>query len=210
MEKFISGVLKFQERDFPHYRAHFNHLAEQQNPKVLFITCSDSRISPELITQSVPGDLFVIRNAGHIIPPHGGINNSVEGSIEYAVSVLKVEHIIICGHTDCGALKGALNPSDVQQLPAVKSWLQHAKPAADFVQKNYHFLSPEKQLDMAIQKNVLTQLKNLKTLPCVKQRFASGDIRLHGWTYNIKTGEVLTNSLASNRFQSISLESMAS
>lgn len=207
MEKYINGVLRFQKEDFHHYREHFDDLADKQNPKVLFITCSDSRVSPELITQSIPGDLFVIRNAGNIVPPHGLINDGVEGSIEYAVSVLKVDHVIICGHSDCGALKGALSPSNVGQFPAVKNWLQHLKPVANYVKKNHQCLGSSKQLDIAIERNVLTQLDNLKTLPCVQERLALGDISLHGWVYNIKTGEVFSDSSESYRFQPISLAS---
>ncbi len=189
MDKIIDGVLKFQKDIFPTHEELFDSLANQQDPDVLFITCSDSRVDPNLVTQSKPGDLFICRNAGNIVPPHSTATGGMTASIEFAVAVLNVRHIVICGHTDCGAMKGALNIEALDNLPHVKEWLSHCRSAHEIV-KAQAGDSEENQLQKITEENVLQQLLHLKTHPTVAAKLATGDLKLHAWVYEIESGEV--------------------
>ena len=143
-----------------------------------------------MITQTEPGDLFICRNAGNMVPAYGEYHGGVSATIEYAVSALNVEHVIVCGHTDCGAMKGILHPELLVDMPSVKSWLAHGELARMMVKENYPDLCPEEQLKVLIQENAVAQLAHLQTFPCIAARLARGKIQLHAWVYNIKTGEV--------------------
>jgi len=189
MENLINGVTKFQQENFAQNRKLFKSLANSQHPEALFITCSDSRIDPNLITQTQPGDLFICRNAGNIVPPHSMMTGGITASIEYAVMVLKVPHIIVCGHTDCGAMKGAMNPQSLSDLPHVSNWLSHCACALARV-KARHDGDCEGHLLEMIKENVITQLKHLETHPSVAAGLATGSLQLHGWVYDIGTGQV--------------------
>jgi carbonic anhydrase len=189
MEKVVSGIVKFQGDAFETRKALFAELANGQSPEVLFITCADSRIDPNLVTQTEPGDLFICRNAGNIVPPHVKVAGGVTASIEYAVAVLGVKDIIVCGHTDCGAMKGALNPSALTDLPHVHNWLDHARAAVDIV-KARHGRATLTELGAVTEENVLLQLQHLRTHPAVAARLGMDLIGLHGWVYHIESGEV--------------------
>ena len=154
MEKLLKGLKKFQDEVYPEHKDRFEALAQSQDPDVLFITCSDSRIDPNLITQSEPGELFICRNAGNIVPPHSHETGGMTASIEYAVSVLKVRHIIICGHSSCGAMKAAMNPLSVKRLPHVKVWLDHCRAAKEAVQQEHEHLADE-HLDEVTKQNII-------------------------------------------------------
>ena len=188
MQKLIQGLHEFQrsffERDF------FEGLAKGQAPETLFITCSDSRINPNLITQTAPGELFIVRNAGNIVPPHGPFPGGEAATIEYAVAVLKVKDVIICGHSHCGAMKALLHPEDVMSLPIVAHWLGHAEATRRIIAENYRHLEGHALLTATVQENVLVQLEHLRTQPSVAAALAAGGLRLHGWVYKIETGEV--------------------
>lgn len=191
MKDIVHGVLKFKEVSFPERKQLFADLANQQSPDVLFITCSDSRIDPSLLTQTNPGELFICRNAGNVVPPHSDATGGMTASIEYAVSVLKVRHIIICGHTDCGAMKGAINPDSVQTLPHVKEWLGHCRAAVEVVKEKTESESLcNDHLNEVIEENVLLQLNHLRTHPAVAGKIATGKVELHGWVYSIEHGSV--------------------
>lgn len=192
MHKLISGLHHFQSKVFESHRVLFERLAEGQKPDALFITCSDSRINPNLITNTMPGDLFILRNAGNIIPPHGASNGGEAATIEFAITALGVKDLIVCGHSSCGAIKGLLQPESLESMPAVKSWLSHAEATQRIIKENYSDLPEEDKLNVAIQENVLVQIENLRTLPVVAARLARGDIRIHGWTYKFQTGEVFS------------------
>jgi carbonic anhydrase len=125
LRQIVDGFLRFHHDVFPQQEELFKKLATAQAPKAMFITCADSRIVPELITQSSPGDLFVTRNVGNVVPPYGQMNGGVSTAIEYAVLALGVQHIIICGHSDCGAMRAVLNPDSLEKMPTVKAWLRH-------------------------------------------------------------------------------------
>ena len=200
MQKLIQGIHEFQHGEFVPLQGLFETLAKGQSPETLFITCSDSRIDPNLLTRSQPGDLFILRNAGNIVPPHGAVNGGEAATIEFAVSALGVRDIIICGHSHCGAMKGLLFPDQVQSLPAVANWLTHAATTRQIVQDHYKTLSGEELLTATIEENVLVQLENLKTLPSVATRLMRGDLRLHGWVYRIETGEVFAYDLEKGQF----------
>jgi len=193
MPKFAAGVVRFQTQVFPEKRALFEHLSAGQAPEGLFITCSDSRIETAMITQTEPGELFVCRNAGNIVPPHTQFTGGMTASIEFAVAALKVPHIIVCGHTECGAMKGAMNLEGLDGLPHVKEWLGYSKAAVDIVKELGKDKSDAERMKMLLQQNVLLQLVHLRTHPTVAMRLAKGDLRLHGWVYDIKTGEVLAS-----------------
>lgn len=200
MERILEGVSKFKREVFPRHHELFQQLAQGQNPEVLFITCSDSRVVPDLITQSKPGDLFICRNAGNMVPPYGEVHGGVSATIEYAVAVLGVRHIIVCGHTDCGAMKGVLHPEKVAGLPAVKTWLHHGEMARRIVEDNYGTLTEEQKLAALTQENVIAQLEHLHTHPSVASRIVRGEILLHGWVYSIGEGSVTGWDPVKSRF----------
>ncbi|TXS95607.1 carbonic anhydrase [Parahaliea maris] len=190
MDHVVSGIAKFQKEVFPQKADSFRELAGGQQPEVLFITCADSRIDPSLITQTEPGELFILRNAGNVVPPHSNDTGGMTASIEYAVAVLGVTHIVVCGHSDCGAMKGALSPESLVSLPHVKEWLGHCRAAVEVVREQKGEVCAE-HLDCVTSENVALQLQHLRTHPAVAAKLATGKVQLHGWVYNIGTGEVL-------------------
>jgi len=190
MEKVLKGLVTFQKKVFAKKKKVFASLSTQQKPSVLFVTCSDSRIDPSLLTQTDPGDLFILRNAGNLIPTYGAAIGGSTATIEYGVSVLQVKDIIVCGHTDCGAMQGLLNPEKLRELPAVKAWLQHAETTIRLVKDHCAHLKGDELFAATIRENVLVQLDHLKTHPAVATRLRRGNLRLHGWVYSIGTGEV--------------------
>ena len=187
MEKLITGYLQFKESGFKERKDLFAKLSNSQSPEVLFITCSDSRIDPNLITQTEPGDLFVIRNAGNIVPPHTVESDGIVASVEFAVVGLGVKHIVICGHSNCGAMKGALNTSGLSDLPKVRGWLNYCSEAVTIVQSRDRNLKSD-ELNSVTQENVLLQIKRLEQYPEISKRLASGKIEIHGWVYGIGEG----------------------
>jgi carbonic anhydrase len=190
MPRFAAGVVRFQNEVFPEKRAFFEQLSLGQTPEALFITCSDARIETAMITQTEPGDLFIVRNAGNIVPPHSSHTGGITASIEFAVAALKVPHIVVCGHTECGAMNGAMNPSALKGLPHVKEWLGYSQAAVDIVGVLGKDLNEADRMLMLLEQNVVLQLQHLKTHPKVAMRLAVGDLQLHGWVYDIRTGEV--------------------
>ena len=199
MKHLIKGVAKFQNDVYPDKQATFKKLANGQNPEVLFITCADSRIDPNLITQTDPGELFICRNAGNIVPPHSNQTGGMTASIEFAVAALGVKHVVICGHTDCGAMKGAIAPETLDALPHVKEWLGHCRCATEVVREKYHEVG-EAQLKAVTEENVLQQIQHLKTHPSVAAKLATGRLQLHDWVYDIETGDVLCFNDETNGF----------
>ncbi len=189
MEKIINGYLQFKESGFKERKDLFAKLSNSQSPEVLFITCSDSRIDPNLITQTEPGDLFVIRNAGNIVPPHTVESDGIVASIEFAVVALGVKHIVVCGHSNCGAMKGALNTSGLTALPKVKSWLNYCSEAVALVESREGDLMSD-ELNSVTQENVFLQIRRLEQYPEISKRLAKGDIEIHGWVYEIGDGTI--------------------
>jgi carbonic anhydrase len=190
MKRLIDGAQRFQGEIYQEHRDLFRELATNQQPEALLITCSDSRVVPGMIVQSKPGDVFICRNAGNIAPPYSDVNGGVTATIEYAVSALNVRHIIVCGHSDCGAMKALLHPEKLQGMPSVRSWLKNAARAEVVVRENHPDLDAAARLDALIEENVLAQLDNLRTHPCVASRLKSASLTLHGWVYDIESGQI--------------------
>ncbi|MGA5202675.1 carbonic anhydrase [Streptomyces variegatus] len=166
----------------------YRKLAEGQYPEVLFITCSDSRVMPALITGARPGDIFELRNAGNIVPPYGRPGASGEAAtIEYALEVLGVQDIVVCGHSHCGAMGVLKSGDDLSALPGVDAWLHIARPELAPVLES---APDDPSLPEVSQGNVVNQLAALRSYPVVRQRLDAGRLRLHGWYYEIDTGFV--------------------
>jgi carbonic anhydrase len=192
MKRLIQGLHQFQTNYFTEHRDLFELLSQGQHPRVLFITCSDSRIDPNLMTQAEPGEMFIIRNAGNIIPPYNATNGGEGAAVEYAIHALGIEEIIVCGHSHCGAMKGLLQIGKLaEEMPAVYEWLKHAEATRRAVKEHYQEYEGEELLNATIKENVLTQLENLRTYPVIYSRLKSGKLQIHGWFYEIETGEVL-------------------
>lgn len=192
MKKLIKGIRQFQSSYIPSHRALMEELSRGQHPRVLFVACSDSRVDPALITQSEIGDLFVIRNAGNIIPPFEATNGGEGATIEYAIEALKIRQVIICGHTHCGAMKGLLQLGELEEkMPLVYEWLRHTEATRKLIQDNYSHLDKEERLEALVGENVLTQIENLRTYPVIRSKLHQGELSIHAWIYRIETGEVL-------------------
>ena len=204
MHKILQGVHEFRQHIFPAQKAEFERLAaKQQRPVALLITCSDSRIHPNLITQTDPGDLFLIRNAGNIVPPYGAMSSGEIATIEYAVSVLGISNIILCGHSPCGAMDALMRSEDFAAYPAVSHWFSHAEATKRIALEKFADLPAAERARQVVQQNVLVQLAHLKTHPCVALGLAKGELSLFGWHYELSTGEILDYSEAEQRFVTI-------
>lgn len=207
MERLYRGIRKFQERFLKEEKSFFRRLSKEQTPEVLFITCIDSRIDPNLITQSRPGEILTFRNVGNIIPPYDAEEdkNSVAAAIEVAVLVLRVKDIIICGHSDCYAMKVIYKTeAELKDVPHLREWLKIALSVKDFVNNTYSNYSGESPQRITEEKNVLVQLKNIQTYPFVKQAIKEGAIQLHGWYYDIGTGDVNIYNPITDKFENLS------
>lgn len=201
MEKLIDGIHKFQADVFAPNRAFFRKLADGQSPKVLFITCSDSRMVPDLICQTEPGELFVLRNAGNIVPPFApGAATGEAATIEYAIRGLGIQDIVVCGHTRCGAMQAVADPEATANMPRVKQWLEHASSCAEIVGTCYAHLTGEARVKVLVQENVLTQLEHLRTHPAVATALAAGELKLHAWVYKMETGQVFAYDPQSGQY----------
>ncbi len=190
MQKLVDGIHHFQANIFASHREAWQRLAHGQHPETLFITCSDSRIVPSLVTNTGPGDMFILRNAGNLVPPHGAANGGEGATIEFAVAALGVKDIVVCGHSHCGAMKGLLDAASLADLPLMAHWLRHAEATRWIMREKYPHLSGAALLTATVEENVLVQLENLRTHPAVACRLSRGDLKLHGWVYKIETGEI--------------------
>jgi carbonic anhydrase len=200
MQHLIEGFQYFRQAVFPEQRELFKRLASGQSPSTMFITCADSRVMPELIFNTQPGELFVYRNIGNIVPPYAQHVSGVVAAIEYAVRVLKVKHIVICGHSDCGAMKALQKPELVKEMPSVAAWMKHGDVAKYVVAQNNHGLSEHATLACLTRENVVGQLEHLRTLPVVAAGMARGDLSIHGWVYDIEHAEIETFDAERGRF----------
>lgn len=189
MKEIIEGFLKFQKNAFPERVKLFKNLANQQSPRALFISCSDSRLVPELVTQREPGDLFVIRNAGNIVPSYGPEPGGVSASVEYAVAALRINDIVICGHSDCGAMTAIATCKCLDHMPAVSNWLRYADSARVVNEARQHADQPARVAAM-VRENVIAQLANIQTHPSVRLALEEGRVTLHGWIYDIESGRI--------------------
>lgn len=185
MKQLLEGVRRFRKDVYPASDAHFQGLATGQAPTTLFVTCSDSRVDPSLITQTQPGELFILRNAGNFVPPPGDDDGSAS-AVEYAVDALRVTDIVVCGHSNCGAMGGLMDPEALDPLPVVARWVEHGAPTRDACEHH----PDDQQVSAAIRHNAITQLDNLRQHPCVARAVAEGRLALHAWVYDIGAGRV--------------------
>jgi carbonic anhydrase len=192
LEELKAGIRQFRSEVYPENKeAYLKAGSEPQRPHALIITCADSRIDPELITQSKPGDVFVTRNIGNLVPAYGEMLGGVSAVIEYAVSALKVQHVVVCGHSDCGAMKGLLNPKGLETMPTVKSWLTNAHAALSVASSLAEpDETPSNVLRRLTEENVLLQMQHLRTHPSVAGAMAREELTISGWVYDIGKGEV--------------------
>jgi carbonic anhydrase len=194
VDKLLGGVTRFQKHIYPEHQDLFAKLATGQRPEALFITCADSRIDPCLLTQTKPGDLFICRVIGNIVPHYPDAIGGVSATVEYAVGVLGVAEVIVCGHTDCGVMRGALDPDALAAYPNVTAWLRYA---------NVERRNPEPSDEFLLaltEANVVAQLKNLRSHPTIAARLQMGVLALHGWVYHIGPGTVTTYDEKSGTF----------
>ncbi|WP_035803257.1 carbonic anhydrase [Kitasatospora mediocidica] len=199
MQELAAGNQRFRRDVYPARAALFAHLATTHQPPALFISCSDARVVPELITQREPGELFVIRTAGNLVPPYTPGADGVAASIEYAVSVLGVTDVIVCGHSGCGAMTALATGSDLTDLPAVADWLRHAEASVARPDAGGHPAGAE-TVAALIRDNVRSQLANLRTHPSVVRALAREQLTLHGWVYDIASGAVEELDAVSGHF----------
>jgi len=190
MQNIIRGLCRFRSEVFPSKKQLFQELAKGQSPTAVMISCADSRVDMQLVTQSEPGQLFCFRNAGNIVPPYGAVLGAASATIEYALEALHIPNIIVCGHSDCGAMKGLLAHDLSRSMPTVAGWLRFADVPRQVVLNRSQGGSQKTLLDALVRENVLAQLEHLKTHPAVAVRLARGEVQLHGWVYDIETGEV--------------------
>jgi carbonic anhydrase len=195
LQQLKDGVRRFQTEIYPQQAEIFAHAAsEPQRPHTLFITCADSRVDPNAITSSGTGEVFVTRNIGNMVPAYGEMLGGVSAVIEFAVTSLNVRHIVICGHTHCGAMHALLAPASVANMPTVSSWLKNAHAALTVAetlhQRSARTPTQRSLIDILTEQNVLLQMQHLKTHPSVAGAMATGDLTLSGWIYSIGTGEV--------------------
>lgn len=201
-QRLLSGVRRFRDEVYPQQRALYEQLGrEGQQPHTLMVTCADSRIDLETLTQSGPGEIFVARNIGNIVPAYGEMLGGVSAVVEYAVAALGVQNIVICGHTDCGAIKGLIDQSKVAAMPTVKGWLRNAEAALSVVQALHPGVPAQDTMDQLIEANVLLQLQHLRTHPAVAGATARGSLAVHGWVYDIGCGSVRVYNEQSNQFE---------
>ncbi len=212
LQQLKDGVRRFQAEVYPHQAEMFAQAAsEKQSPHTLFITCADSRIDPVAITSSSTGEIFVARNIGNMVPAYGEMLGGVSAVIEFAVTSLGVRHVVICGHTHCGAMQALLDPESVANMPTVKSWLRNAHAALSVAKTLNERASPQTDqhglIDVLTEQNVLLQMQHLKTHPSVAGAIASGDLTISGWIYCIATGEMRVAADGQHTFTAVGLES---
>jgi carbonic anhydrase len=203
VDRLVKGIHQFQTTHISANRELYANLSKGQQPDTLMITCSDSRIMPGMLTQSKPGELFVLRNAGNLVPPLSNGSSGEAATIEYAVNALGVAHIVVMGHTHCGAMKGLIHPEDLTSLPLVSDWLKHAGKTRAILDEHYEDCEGEELLNLAIRENIFVQLDNLCTYPAVAEALNAGRLTLHGWIYRIEDGHVLAYDPGISRFVQI-------
>lgn len=186
MHNLLPGLRNFSEKVFPKQQKHFEALSQGQKPHTLLITCSDSRIDPNLVTQTKPGEIFIVRNAGNVVPPYGASRGGEEAAIEFAVDGLGVTNIVICGHSQCGAMAAIANDVNLDKMPSFKRWLDHAQSTRRRMADQ-----PEKcDLHDVVEDNVLVQVDNLKTHPAVSAALRAGRVQVFAWVYNCESGSI--------------------
>jgi len=196
LEELKAGIRRFQKTIYPAQAENYQRvMSEPQRPHTLIITCADSRIHPDVLTQAAPGEIFVTRNIGNIVPAYGEMLGGVSAVLEFAVSALQVRHIVICGHLECGAMKGLVDPDSLETMPTVKAWLQNAQLALNKANEVYatrqaRGQDPGDLMKILTEQNVLLQMKHVRTHPSVADAIKHGELSISGWVYDIAHGQV--------------------
>jgi carbonic anhydrase len=198
--RIIHGVAKFQADVYPAQREMFERLRHKQEPLALFVTCADARVVPNLFTQTDPGEIFIERNPGNMVPPYVDFVGGVTAGVEYAMLALKVPLVVVCGHTDCGVMKALLDPAKAEDMPGVQKWMSHGFPARDRALRELPYARHEEQLRRVTEDNVLEQIENLKTHPSVRKRLRYGEVEVRGWVYDIGDGSIREANLETGEF----------
>lgn len=209
MQQLLAGYAMFRSEIFARNSRHFAELEYSEEPKALFITCSDSRVMPEMITQCAPGEILCCRNTGNLVPPPEETAGAVAATVEYAVRGLRVPDILVCGHSDCGAMRALLDEGRLHDMPLMRAWLEHAGPMAHAfrgVMQDPRVWPEEERLRVLTELNVIAQLRSLSAHPCVARALRRGSLRIHGWVYEIPTGEVHCLDPASGSFRPLLVE----
>lgn len=200
MKRVLEGLTLFQRLAYPRHRELFERLATNQTPQAVFIACSDSRVVPNLMVQAEPGDLFIIRNAGNIVPPAGSSYGGTTASLEYAIVALGIRDVILCGHSNCGAMQGVLHPERLEGMPAVRQWVSYAEAARRAAVEAHPGADDETLLERVADYNVIAQIRNVLTFPFVRPLVEKGELELYGWVYDIGTGHVKGLDASGRRF----------
>ncbi|MBB4665032.1 carbonic anhydrase [Conexibacter arvalis] len=201
MRDLLRGIHDFKRDGLKSRRGLMERLAvEGQRPQIALVSCSDSRVLPEMFTQAAPGDIFLVRNAGNIVPVGGNDSPGEAASLEFAVEVLGVRDIVVCGHTHCGAVDAILHPETIAGLPTLEKWLLSSQETGQIVRERYSHLEGEALMRVAVGEHVLVQLQHLRRLPFIASRLPEPDFSIHGWVYDIKTGEVQVYDVDQDRF----------
>lgn len=208
IQRLVDGIHHFQKEVFEDEREFFRNLAHEQRPEALFITCADSRINPNLVTQTAPGELFVVRNVGNLVPVYTTTSCAEAAAIEFAIQSLGIKDIIICGHTHCGAMQALVEDAMSEGLPALRHWLSHADATRRIIRQNYSHLEGDPLLRATIKENVLVQLEHLRSHPVVDEGLRAGRLHLHGWVYHLESGEVTSFDPGLGQFKPIGLSGL--
>lgn len=206
MKELFEGVREFSEKEFEKNKLLFQSLSKKQNPHTLFIGCSDSRVAPNLITTSLPGDLFIIRNIANIVPPYRVSSEflATTSAIEYAVNVLEVENIVVCGHSNCGGCKAlSLDNKSLHKIPHTNKWLELAKPAVENLEKTNGKFNLESMEWLLEQENIILQINHLLTYPYIKEKYKNKSLNIYGWYYDIEHGVVYNYNKSKRVFEII-------
>jgi carbonic anhydrase len=200
VKKVLEGLTLFQSLAYPKHKDLFERLAKNQTPQAVFISCSDSRVVPNLMVQAEPGDLFIIRNAGNIVPPAGSSYGGTTASLEYAIVALGIRDVILCGHSNCGAMKGVLHPENLDAMPAVRQWVSYADLARRAAVEAHSGADDETLLEHVVDYNVIAQVRNILTFPFVRPLVEKNELEVYGWVYDIASGRVKGLDATGRRF----------
>jgi carbonic anhydrase len=201
MKRLIDGAFRYERENRARYLPLFSRLGAEQHPHTLFVTCADSRVVPNLIAGADPGDLFVLRNIGNLVPPTTADDASVASTVAYAVDVLGVGDIVICGHSSCGAMKALL--ADPPRNPHLRRWLEFGRPSIDRLREATPETAQRPEFDRLSMANAVRQVETLKTYPVVRERLEKGALGLHAWWFDVAAGQVLVHTPSEGRYVSV-------
>ena len=210
MKRVLEGLTLFQKIAYPRHKELFERLAKNQTPQAVFVACSDSRVVPNLLVQAEPGDLFIIRNAGNIVPPAGSSYGGTTASLEYAIVALGIRDVILCGHSNCGAMSGVLHPETLEEMPAVRQWVSYADLARRAAVEAHPGASDDELIDFVVDYNVIAQVRNLLTFPFVRPLVEKGELEVYGWVYDIASGRMKGLDASGRRFEPLGGEEKGS